>query len=232
MFQQDDKKKKKTQYKTTYTNPFEAFEDLGKGFSDQAKTHVTEGAKTAINQLIFGAEKPQQKPSGGDLQPGQVLDLKAQQQQQEQQKQIEKQAKNIEPGINYVREILHGSENAAIKNNEELKKDIQNLILEIKSLAGATKSLEKQVSETTSVQIVNPGVYHKNFFRFVISVIRDAKQQVDSAGTWLSAMKGKQKKGAPGAKPKKGANYWDLAEQTGTTQFMLSGERSVSNQTG
>lgn len=231
MFQQDDKKKKKIQYKNTYTNPFEAFEDLGKGIADQATSQFSEGAKSAVNQLIFGVEKSQKQESSGDLQPGQVLDLKTKQ-QQEQQKQIEKQAKNIEPGINYVREILHSGEQNAIKNTEELQKDIQNLILEIKSLAGATSALEKQVTEATSGQIVSPGRYHKNYFRFVISVIRDARQKIDSAGTWLSAMKGKQKKGASGAKPQKGATYWDMAEQQGTNQFMLSGERSVSNQTG
>ncbi len=224
LLQSDDDKKKKKKLKPTYNNPFEAFQDIGRGMADQTKNQFTEGAKTAVNQILFGGEKPQQH---GELMPGQEFDLKA----HEENKKIEAQAHNIEPGINYVGEILKSHENVESEETKDLQKDIQNLILEIKSLAGATNQLEKQVTEATGQIVVSPGKYHKSFFRWVFSVIRDARTKIDSAGSFLTAMKGKQQKGLMMGKSKK-TNYWDMAEEHGMVNFTLSGERAVSNQVG
>lgn len=212
----DDAKKKKKQPKPHYVNPFEAIEDIGKGIATQTRDQFTEGAKGAIKQVLFGA---------GDLKPGQEFDVKA----HEEKKKIEKEVHNVEPGINYVGEILHSHENKRSEETQELKKDIQQLIMEIKSLAGASKELEHSVIEATQT-VVNPGKYHKSFFKWVFSVIQDARAKIDSAGSWLSAMKGKQQKGMQMGKQKK-TNYWDLAEKHGSS-FTLSGERAVASQVG
>ena len=232
----DDKKKKKKQLKTSYTNPFEAFEDIGKGITDQVTSQAKAGAGEAIKQ-VFGGEfnlMPKSAPKGGDLQPGQELDLKAQAQaqkaQQEQQKAVQKKAESIRPAIDYVGEILHGHEKQTQQETQKLREEIQNLIMEVKSLAGASASLEKQVIEATGGNVVNPGKYHKTFFAWIISIVKDARQKVDNANVWLSATKGKQK-GAGGGKQKKGMNYWDMAKKHGN-DFTLSGERSTATQTG
>ncbi|MDE2026184.1 MAG: hypothetical protein KGJ07_06845 [Patescibacteria group bacterium] len=233
----DDKKKKKKQLKTSYTNPFEAFEDIGKGITDQVTTHAKAGAGEAVKQIFGGEFNLMSKgaPKSGDLQPGQEIDLKAQAQaqkaQQEQQKAMQKKAESIRPAIDYVGEILHSNEKQTQQETQKLRDEIQNLIMEVKSLAGASASLEKQVIESTSGNVVSPGKYHKTFFSWIISIVRDARQKVDNANVWISATKGKQK-GASGAKPKKGMNYWDMAKQHGVTNFTLSGERSTATQTG
>src|SRR5689334_22795589 len=95
--QSDDDKKKKKKLKSNYVNPFEAFEDIGKGIAHQTKDQFAEGAKDAMHQILFGAGQSHH----GELKPGQEFDLKA----HENKKKMEAQAHNIEPGINYVGEI-------------------------------------------------------------------------------------------------------------------------------
>ncbi len=232
----DDQKKKKQQqqnkpvYNSSYENPFDAFKDIGQGMKKSAKDNSKAAVTDAWKQLL-GSDKLLHKPkqSGGDLQPGQELDLKAHQQQAKEQKGMEKQANNLRPGIDYIGEILRAGETSA-KDEQKNKEDIQNLISELKGLAASTKELEKQVIEATGATVVNPGKYHKSFFRWVISVVQDAKTKIDNASSFLSAMKSKNARKGKGQK-KQSDNYWDKAKQHGS-KFTLSGERAVSNQTG
>lgn len=221
----DAKKKKKLPPKPVanpYENPFDAaFKGIGKGVFDSLKNNAQDIVKKDIKKQLFG---------GGDMKPGQEISFAQQKHQMEQQKTQENKP-NIRPAMDYVGEILKAGENASAKESQEVKQEIQNLIMEIKQLGKSARELESQVVEATGHAVVKPGKYHKSFFRFVLSIIRDAKAKIDSAGTWLSAMKGKQKKGMAGGKQKKKSNYWDMAKKHGS-QFTLSGERAVSNQVG
>jgi len=214
-----DSKKKKA-HKPLYENPFEIIPDFKDIF--KATKHETNKVLNEVVSEVFGIK-------GGDLQPGQELDLKAH--HEKEQKSLEKQANKIRPAIDYVSEILKAGEKNPWQDSEETKKQVQELIIELKNLAASTKTLEKQVLEATGHTIVNPGKYHKSFLQYVMSVIRDAKAKIDNAGVWLSAMNGKQKKkGVMGGKKKK-TNYWDMAKQHGT-KFTLSGERGIATQAG
>ncbi len=231
----DKKKKKKPQLKSSYSNPFEAFEDIGKGITTQVADQAKAGVGEAAKQIFGGEFNLMPKSHSGDLHPGQEVDLKAQAKaqaaQQEQQKQMQKKAENIRPAIDYVGEILHSHEKQTQHETQKLREEIQNLIMEVKSLAGASASLEKQVVEATGGNVVSPGKYHKTFFSWIIAIVRDARQKVDNANVWLSTMKGKQKGGPGAGKQKKGMNYWDMAKTHGNN-FTLSGERSTATQTG
>ncbi len=79
--------------------------------------------------------------------------------------------------------------------------------------------------------MVKPGKYHKHFLDHVLSIIRDAKAKIDNAGSWLSTMKGKQKKGLGMGKKKSKGDYWSQVQKHGT-QYMLSGERATATQAG
>jgi hypothetical protein len=102
--------------------------------------------------------------------------------------------------------------------------------MEVKSLAGASSALEKQVIEATGGQIVSPGKYHKTFFSWVISLIKDARNKIDDAGIWLQATKGKQK--GMGQKAKKSSSYYKEMTKKHGNDFTLSGERGIATQNG
>ena len=68
---------------------------------------------------------------------------------------------------------------------------------------------------------VTPGKYHKSFFSWLLSIIRNARMKVEDSGAWLAAMHSK----------KKSREYGAMAKKHGTT-FTLNNERNVATQVG
>lgn len=225
---EEEKKKKKpapAKTKTTYENPLEAFKDFGSSTYENVKTN-TKAAGVDVFKQVFGGEKPFHKKQG-EMQPGQDVDLAALNKKQE----ANEIKANMRPGIDYIGEVLKVGEKASQKESEETKQQVDQIIAEIKNISRSAKDLEQKVIQATGSAMVKPGTYHKNFLDHVFQILRDAKTKLDSAGSFLSAMRGKQKKGPGMGNKKPKTNYWDMAQQHGS-KFTLSGERAVSNQVG
>lgn len=222
----DDPQKKKKQAAAakrvnSYENPF----------IHTLKDNAKAGSKDFVKQ-IFGSEKPlHRNQKSGEMQPGQDITIThlANQQQETPKPEVKP---NIRSGIeqrDYVGEILRAGEEANKREADETKQQVEKIIVEIRKLSQSAKELGQKVVEATGPTIVKPGKYHKHFLDHVLSIIRDAKTKIDNAGSWLSAMQGKKKKGM--GRKKKKTNYWDQVQKHGT-KYMLSGERAVATQTG
>jgi hypothetical protein len=176
--------------------------------------------KIAVSQMLNlskTGEGQQRTPNGkiaGDLEEGREINLS---------KKNERKG-NIEPGIDYVREIVHGAEIHAQRENAEIRQGLQEIRAEINKIALASKELKQNFKDATNDTMytpVKPGKYHVNFFEWVLATLRDARVRIESSNNWLSAVTGKSKK----------KGYWDSAKQHGTS-FTLSGERVVAQQVG
>lgn len=179
-------------------NPIEQLFGIGRGVADE----------------ILGIKRHTE----GELQEGQELNLKELQEKQEKKKEVS----NAEPGIDYSREIVHVAERAVNRENQEIEAQLRELMQEIKKLADSSKELQMQFKEVAVEQrAVKPGKYHKNFFSWLLSVIRAARMKVEDSGAWLSAMHSK----------KKSREYGAMAKKHGTT-FTLNNERTVATQVG
>ena len=80
----------------------------------------------------------------------------------------------------------------------------------------------KEVDKAAFNAVVNPGVYHQNFFERLISLISLAKKQISESRSWLSLHNSKSAK-------QKG--YW-AGVKKGGNNYIFSGERTVATQTG
>lgn len=208
-------KTKKKQY--VDTNPIEAFKDIGSSFSDQA-SDFGKGAVSDFWEQMLGAKKEKSSEFAGDLSAGEELDLAALSQKQ----QKEAKTQEIEGGINYRQEILHGEKKIAAENFQTMQDQLAQIIAELKRLANSSKVLEVEFKEVTIDQrITKPGKYHVTFFQWVLTVIRSARMRVENSGAWLAQFKSKKKQ----------RGYWEMFKKHGTT-FGLSNERVVSTQTG
>lgn len=200
-------------------NPVEAFRSIGDGTMQSLATDlVSEGVSDLWKQFLGGgSEKNKKQKTEGDLTEGQDLDLT--------HAKKEKKQDNREAGIDYKREIIHGSERIRSQEYQMLAQQIEMIVVELKKLAAASKELEIEFKDVVVTQnVVNPGKYHQNFFEWVLIVIRSARMRVEDAGAWLMEMKGKKGK-------KQSQNYWERFKKEGTT-FGLSNERVVATQTG
>lgn len=102
-----------------------------------------------------------------------------------------------------------------------IKQEIESVRMELKALAGSLKSLNTEVQRAIDQVPVNPGVYHKNFFARLRSVLQLLRQQVEDSSTWNSMYSGRKKK----------KGYWGMYKKHGT-QFGLSNERTAATQAG
>lgn len=214
----NSKPTKKKQYFSD-KNTVEALRDSFGSIGDTVKSQTTDFAKESMSDLwaqFFGATEGQSKSQHGDLEQGKEFSLA------NNAKKVEKKSHHVEPGINYVQEILHGEKRITHETEQALQYQIQEILVEIKQLAAASQELQIQFREVTSEQrIVKAGKYHINLFTFVLKIIRDARQKVESSSSFMSALHSK----------KKDRGYWQMFKKHGTS-FGMSNERNVATQVG
>ena len=187
----------------------------------EAPIGVSSFVSDALEQIGIEKHKNQEK-KGGDLLEGQELslsDIKSMRKQEEQKEEIARFL-DIDPGLDYKREVL-GGENQ-MRESAELSRTLDQILFELKQLAASSKELQTQFKEVVVEQrIEKPGKYHLTFFSFILTLIRDAKEKIEDSSVWLTASKGKaEKKG-----------YWGMFKKHGTS-FGLSNERAVATQVG
>lgn len=201
-------------------NPLEALNDLASDLRRGLAEDLL--AKTASDIVSESAEllglKPRKKNSG-TLEPDQTLDLSALGTQTE--AQTEDRMVRTETSFRPL------SENLLFQKNERaIEQEIEALLLEIKRevkrFDEATKNLENETAKIMVEEVPpNPGIYHVNFFEWLLGILRNIRQKVEDASAWLSTLQSK--------KARRG--YWAMFKKHGTS-FALSGERVVANQTG
>ncbi|MEK7551150.1 MAG: DUF5660 family protein [Patescibacteria group bacterium] len=131
---------------------------------------------------------------------------------------------DIEPGIDYRREVIHADTLNVQRENMQLKGQLEQIRVELKKIVETSKELEatfKEVAKESVQRTVTPGKYHVNFFEWMLSTIQSARVRIESSASWIGAISGKKSK----------RDYWSLSKSQGTS-FSLSGERVVSQQTG
>lgn len=210
------KQKKQAKHQFIDKNPVEAFKDLGAGVVNSFMSDVGKGMASDLWDQMLGTDRFSQKETSGDLTEGEELQLSRVEGQKE-APQL-----NIEPGIDYRREVIHGETRIAQENTRELEIKIQEIIIELKKLTTSSKELQVQFKEIAVEQMpVEAGKYHLSFFEWVISQIRKARMRVENSSTWLALFKSKKNQ----------RQYWAMFKKHGTT-FGLSNERVVATQTG
>lgn len=213
-------KAQKTQVKSFIDqNPVEAFKGMGEtvldsAFSDLAK----DGISDLWNQLL-GGEQKKAKSLGGELAEGEEIDLKSIKRDRDTEKLS---SRDIEPALNYRREILDQGRAVTQENTHQLKIRIEEILVELKKITSTSQELVVEFKELAIEQrIEKPGDYHLNFFQWMLSLVKSARMKIEDSGAWLAAMGSKKSK----------RNYWTMFEKHGTT-FGLSNERVIATQAG
>lgn len=191
---------------------------LGEGAVSSVKSDLLQdGMHDFWNQLLQTEKKI--NDLHGELNEGQELDVAS----------LEGKSKHkvdIDPGLEYGKEytrgILHYQEQATRVESHEIKQQVEQIMVELKRLVDTSTVLEAQFQEVATEHVsVKAGKYHLNFFEWMLSVIRSAREKIDDSGAWLQAIASKKGK----------KQYWAMFKKHGTT-FGLSNERVVATQTG
>ena len=178
----------------------ESLRSIGGGVGKTVvKDFAGKGASDALKSL-FGTLPQQHR---GEMKPDQSVDL-TKEYYPPQQRRVE----------TFVRPQVR-SEDAAIKEK------IDAVRMELKSLSQSVKELQTEITKAVTETIVDPGIYHLNFFERLRSILHIMRQQIDDSRTWLSTWNTRKKK----------MGFWGKYKKHGT-QFGLSSERTMATQAG
>lgn len=181
-----------------YQNPVESFKDSG---SISPKNPSRNLAKPQV--IDQGASA-----GGESFNFEEFLRLK--------EKKIRSQEKNRFEIIKREEKVIFSREQQRVKTQlESIQNQIKGLI---KEQAGVVEEIEKASFEA----VVNPGVYHQNFFERLQELLIIARKKLCESKTWLQIFNSRISK----------KNYYRHHFKKSGSQFFLSGERSVATQTG
>lgn len=110
------------------------------------------------------------------------------------------------------------------RRQQEIEKKIEQIQLELKNLAHEVVVLDETTQTVIQQEIVDPGVYHLNFFERLLNFVVQLRKRVAESRNWaaLHQHRGKAK-----------SYFWQQSnKKVGGTKFMLSQERQVATQTG
>src|SRR5581483_11994931 len=146
-------------------NPIEAGRSIASGTVDSlVKDVVGQGAPDLFKQLTGNTEQnPNPFHTEGDLYPGLELDLTS-----ISARKIEKKP-HVESGIDYHRELLHGTEQVRKQEQLALKDKLNQIISELKRLESSSKIIQMKVQTITVTQgMTTPTKYHENFLEWLL----------------------------------------------------------------
>ncbi len=75
-----------------------------------------------------------------------------------------------------------------------LRQEIEKIRSELKALAASMKSLNTEVQKAIDQVPVNPGIYHKNFFERLRSVLVILREQIKDSNSWASIYTSRKQK--------------------------------------
>jgi len=194
-----------------FDNFLEAFRDLGKSTVSEAKSQIKQVFTTDIAEN-FGFDI-----KGGDLKPNQPLEMR--ELKQAKNEGFNEASKTFEAQLASMR---REGEMHMQKEQVSVRQQIQSIQQEIKSMAKSMSGFAQELEIATMQTSVNPGVYQRNFFMHLRTVIISLRQKAESSKNWLAAHN--QRAG-------KQNYFWSQVKKSGTS-YLLSGERYTVTSTG
>lgn len=193
-----------------YDNFLEALRDLGKTTVQEGRNQIRQAVTSDVPEM-FGIS------SHGTIKPNESFSVD-QIQKAEQKGESQAEARFAQR-LNQLRD----EERAKLAREEaQNKEQIKAIQAEIANLTKAAGELFKEV-EIAAVQApVNPGIYHKNFFTQLRSLIVNLRRRVQDSKEWLSVSN---------SRAGKRGHFWGQVQKSGTS-YMLSSERYTVMSTG
>lgn len=193
-------------------NPIEIIKDFGLGVVRSAASDVIGGiAKNATAQI--GLSQNNEFSSSGSLEPNKAFTFPEKPQSPKDEELFFGEKKRFNQSL---------KENNFSIRDQEVQQKIQAILCELKSLAKSVEAVNKEVAKISVEQVpLNRGVYHLNFFEWLLRTIKLARAKVSESSLWLSSFQSRSSK----------KGYWQMFKKHGTS-FALSNERSVASSLG
>lgn len=193
---------------------FEAFRDLGELGQQTARTLKNDLLKGTVadawNDMLHG----ESSRKSGELRPYQPLEFP------DELSRHELEARNRER--HQLIQLRRKEQLVYSRKREEIERQIKAIQEELKKILGETSELAQEFEVAVEQVIVEPGVYHLNFFDKLRQLLILLRKKISDSKTWMHTTN---------VRSKQRSFYWGQVVQSGT-KFLLSQERYMSTQAG
>lgn len=194
-------------------NPIEQMKDFG----GKVVGDVVEVPKAIIDEALgqIGL-KPQRKPMMGEIN---LASGEHKTNQETKKPNFEAQMRGLNAVQRQEKEVFSAKQKAV---EAQVNKLLQELHAEVTKLEQQTAELTSEAKKITVETVpANAGLYHLNFFDWVISTLKDLRKRVNESRLWLNMWTQKKKQ----------KGYWAMSKKHGQ-KFQFSDERSVATAAG
>lgn len=198
--------KKNQNFFSQTDNPIEIIKDFGIGVVKSAANDLLGGAVNSATEQLGLTPSSKTPKSEGELKPNQEVNL------------------DKLPNTMWFGEkkpLSQFNETAPVRQME-VEKKIEEILRELHLLAKSVAKIETQAAKIAVEQApIKGGIYHANFFEWILKLIKTARAKVDESSLWLEHFQTRKSQ----------KQYWAMFKKHGTN-FALSNERSLATQTG
>lgn len=189
---------------------FEAFRELGKDTARTGKDTVRNMTSDMIGQVMPGSRQP----LSGEIRANQAVDFEAEIVRREQEARKKERA--------HFEYVKRKEQLVFSRKQEEIKAQIEAIQEELKKIIGEASELTSEVELAVEQSIVNPGIYHLNFFNKLRQILILLRKKITDSKTWMHTVN---------SRAKHRSFFWAQVSKSGT-KYMLSQERYMSTQAG
>lgn len=189
---------------------FEAFRELGSQTARAGRKAAASIAGDMVRQVTPGLNQPM----SGELRPNQPFSLEDEIRRREQAAVREERSR--------LQQIHRKEELIFSRKQEEIKREIEAIQEELKKLIGEATGLAQEMEIALEQNVVEPGVYHLNFFDKLRQLLILLRKKVADSHTWMHTVN---------SRSEHRSFFWGQVGKSGT-KFMLSQERYMSTQAG
>ena len=200
-------KKKSKQFGGSF---IEQIKSIGSSVTDSLKTDVVKGTAQGIYEQLVNSSKSGDLPQQEGLDHS-LIEKMVQEREEAAAKEADQNAREEERTVFTHKQ---GKEKVLFSAvDEKLKKEINQVRQEIVMLVKSMGKVQKQIEQAVIQEIVNPGVYHKNFLQNLRVWIIQMQKSMGDASAWLSMSTGRQQQGAFWANTKKHGNKYSMSQE-------------------
>jgi len=204
--------KPKTQQTYRSDNFFEAFRELGNQTAKTGGNLISDTAADIVTQLSGGI--PKHKQFSGELRPNQFLDIETEIRRRNEE--------SIQKERLHFQHLRRQEQLVYSRKQEEIRLQIKAIQEELKKVIVEAAGLAKEIEVAAIQEVVDPGVYHLNFFDKLREMLVLLRKKIADSRTWMHTVN---------VRAKQRSFFWAQVGASGT-KFMLSHERYMATQAG
>lgn len=205
-----NKGKKPTPYQSDTF--FEAFRELGRQTSKSGVDALSDIGSDVVSQVLPGAQ-----PRGsisGELRPNEAVSLEAELRRRE--------AEAVRSERAHLQKVRRQEQLVFSRKERELRRQIEAIQEELRKIISEASDFASEMEVAVEQTVVEPGVYHLNFFERLRQLIVLLRRKIVDSRTWMHTVN---------QRASKRSYFWAQVGRSGT-KFLLSQERYMSTQAG